>query len=335
MTRPQTRSFVFTACAAIAIGACTSSEPPRHGATGGSTGSGGTAGTSDTGGSTGNPPPSSNGGDGGSPATGGTTGTGGSSATGGTGGTPATGGTGGTTATGGSTGGGGSIGAGKPPACISNDVAGAVNRINTNFSECDVQDQGIDFDVAANYDASNYATNVKKLTPGYDPSTTPVTITNYGTAFSGYAVQMCHPYCYKANLTVGVDFVPGSDAGMRGEAQFAFPATGTGLPITNAVGRASLGWLYLDGPALPAGAVVTAQMELVSKDKGLLLANASQTKPITVGKWLEFRPFPIESAFNTGDLTNITSMGFRLTMSGTGAAEWHGVVYADHFQLRK
>src|SRR5262249_7419662 len=145
--------------------------------------------------------------------------------------------------------------------CVTMDLAAAMNRA---YIECDVENQAIDFDVAANY--------VAPRKPGYDPAMTPVTITDYGKAFSGYEVQMCHPYCYKANLTIGVDFVPGSDPGLRGEIFFDFPATGTGLPITNAAGRPSLGWIYLDGPALPAGAMVNAQMELKSKDKGLLVA---------------------------------------------------------------
>jgi hypothetical protein len=149
--------------------------------------------------------------------------------------------------------------------CITNDVMGGMNRATNQYIECDVENQAIDFDVAANYGANRK--------PGYDPALTPVSITDYGTAFSGYAVQMCHPYCYSGNLTIGVDFVPGSDAALRGETFFDFPTTGTnltGLPITNAAGRASLGWIYLDGPALPAGAMVTAQMELKSTDKGIL-----------------------------------------------------------------
>jgi hypothetical protein len=225
---------------------------------------------------------------------------------------------------------GGDGGAGKIPTCISNDVAGAVNRVNTNFSECDVQDQAIDFDVAAGYAAALY--NNKTIAPGYDPSTTPVTISNYGTVFSGYQVQSCHPYCYQQNLTIGVDFVPGSDTSLRGEIFFDFPKTGKGLPITNAAGRASLGWIYLDGPALPAGAMVTAQMELKSTDNGLL--TAMEIKKVPLKTWVEFRYFPIDSTFDKTKLTNITTIGFKLTMATAGAAEWHGVIYADHFQLR-
>ena len=159
-----------------------------------------------------------------------------------------------------------------------------------------------------------------------------MTISNYGTAFSGYQVQSCHPYCYQQNLTIGVDLVPGSDMSLRGEIFFDFPQTGKGLPITNAAGRASLGWIYLDGPTLPAGAMVSAQMELKSKDNGLL--TAMEVKKVPLKTWVEFRYFPIDSTFDKTKLTNITTIGFKLTMATAGAAEWHGVLYADHFQLR-
>jgi hypothetical protein len=197
-------------------------------------------------------------------------------------------------------------------------------------NECDVENQAIDFDVAAGYAPTLY--NGKMYKAGYDPATTPVTISAAGKAFSGSEVQMCHPYCYQGNLTIGVDFVPGSDAGLLGEIFFDFPASGIGLPIANAAGRASLGWIYLDGPALPAGAKVTAQMELKSTDKGLLVAK--EIKMVPLKTWVEFRYFPIDSTFDKASLTNITTIGFKLTMATAGAAEWHGVIYADHFQLR-
>ena len=226
--------------------------------------------------------------------------------------------------------GGGDGGAGKIPTCITKDATGAIARVKGNYSECDVEGQAIDFDNAAGYTAADY--NGKVLKPGYDPSTTPVTITDYGTAFSGYQVQSCHPYCYTQNLTIGVDFVPGSDAALRGEIFFDFPKTGSGLPITNASGRASLGWIYLDGDALPAGAKVSAQMELKSTDNGLLVS--TETKMVPLKTWVEFRYFPIDSTFTAAKLTNITTIGFKITMATAGAAEWHGVIYADHFQLR-
>jgi hypothetical protein len=212
--------------------------------------------------------------------------------------------------------GGGIEGGGKAPMCITNDVAGGVNRATMNYIECDVEDQAIDFDVAANYSPPRK--------PGYDPSMTPVTFTNFGTAFSGYEVQQCHPYCYKGNLTIGIDATSGD--GLKGEVLFDFPPNVA--PITDAPGRPSLGWLFVDGPALPAG-MVTAQMILKSKDKGILVAQ--ETKKVTLKTWVEFRYFPIQQTFNVADLVNITSIGFRLTFP----AEWHGVVYADHFQLRK
>jgi hypothetical protein len=218
---------------------------------------------------------------------------------------------------------GGLDGGGKIPMCLTNDVAGGVNRATANYIECDVEDQAIDFDVAANY--------APPRKPGYDPSTTPVTFTGYGSAFSGYEVQLCHPYCYKGNLTLGVDVVAGAAETLRGEVLFDFPPSVA--PIVNAVGRASLGWIYLDGPALPPGAMLTAQMVLKSKDKGILVAK--DQKQVTLKTWAEFKYFPIEQGFTTADLINITSIGFRLTFTQAGAQEWHGVVYADHFQLRK
>ena len=81
------------------------------------------------------------------------------------------------------------------------------------------------------------------------------------------------------------------------------------------------------------GVTVTAQMVLKSKDKGLLVGR--EMKKITLKTWAEFRYFPIQQSFNVEDLVNVTSIGFRLTFTATGAQEWHGVIYADHFQLRK
>jgi hypothetical protein len=352
MTRTLSKSFVFSTIAALA--ACTSSTPNRH--LTGTAGTGemsGTAGSSGTSGSTGTAGDGASGttgssgssgagtagttGNAGAQGSAGTSGAGGAAGSAGASGTAggagaggATDGGAGATGTGGTGISGGDGGAGKIPQCVSNDVAGATARVNTNFSECDVQDQAIDFDVAAGYAANLY--NGKTIAPGYDPSTTPVTISTYGTAFSGYQVQSCHPYCYQQNLTIGVDLVPGSDTSLRGEIFFDFPKTGKGLPITNAKGRASLGWIYLDGPALPAGAMITAQMELKSTDNGLLVAQ--EIKQVTLKKWIEFRYFPIDSTFDATKLTNITTIGFKFTMATAGAAEWHGVLYADHFQLR-
>jgi len=342
MTLPLGKSFLLAAMLAAMSIACTSSGGRHVGGAAGATQTGAAGAAAGATGTAGNAAAGATGAAGESNTTGvgGTTGSAGAAAgaTGaaGAGTAGATGAAGaGSTGAGGSTDAGTGIsggdgGAGKIPTCISNDVAGATNRVITNYSECDVQDQAIDFDVAAGFAASLY--NNKTLAPGYDPSTTPVTISNYGTAFSGYQVQSCHPYCYQQNLTIGVDLVPGSDASLRGEIFFDFPQTGKGLPIKNAAGRASLGWIYLDGPALPAGAMVTAQMELKSTDKGLLVAK--EVKQVTLKKWIEFRYFPIDSTFNAGDLTNITTIGFKFTMATAGAAEWHGVLYADHFQLR-
>lgn len=244
----------------------------------------------------------------GSPAVGGTGGSGGGSA-----------GAGGSAGSGGGTGGGGG---GKVPMCLTMDVADGVNRAMNNYIECDVEEQGVDFDVMAAYPAPRK--------PGYDPSTTPASFTDFGSALTGAAAQECHPYCFKGNLTVGVDFVAGAETSLKGEVLFAFPPTVA--PIVAPAGRNSLGWIYLDGPALPAGAKITAQMVLKSADKGILVANNSLD--VTAKKWFEFKYFPIQQGYNQADLVNITHIGFRLTMSGT-AANWSGVIYADHFQLRK
>jgi hypothetical protein len=143
-------------------------------------------------------------------------------------------------------------------------------------------------------------------------------------------VQECHPYCYKGNLTIGLDLVAGADTSLRGEILFAFPPTVA--PIVAPAGRASLGWIWVDGPALPAGAKLTAQMVLKSSDRGVVVAKDSLN--VTPQKWFEFRYFPIEQGFDKADLVNVTHIGFRVTLSGS-AAGYQGVIYADHFQLRK
>ena len=110
---------------------------------------------------------------------------------------------------------------------------------------------------------------------------TTVTITDFGTALTGFAVQECHPYCYRANLTVGVDLLAASETSLRGEILFAFPPSVA--PIANAVGRNSLGWIYLDGPALPEGTTLTAELVLKSTDKGILVANSNLN--VTPQQW--------------------------------------------------
>src|SRR5262249_16176469 len=149
---------------------------------------------------------------------------------------------------------------------------------------------------------------------------------------TGSAVQECHPYCYRGNLTIGLDLVAGAEPSLKGEVLFAFPPTVA--PIMDAPGRLSLGWIYLDGPTLPAGTKLTAQMVLKSMDKGVLLAN--NTLDVTPGKWIEFKYFPIQQGFAQADLTNITHIGFRVTLTPTAMAQnYSAVIYADHFQLRK
>jgi hypothetical protein len=220
-------------------------------------------------------------------------------------------------------GGAGGSGGGKTPQCLTNAEQDGVDRAKNNYIECDVEEQAIDFDVMAAYPAPRK--------PGYDPSTTPVTFTDYGTAFTGSAVQLCHPYCYQGNLTLGLDLIAGADASLRGEVLFGFPPTVA--PIVAPSGRASLGWVWIDGPALPAGTKLNLQMVL-KNDKGIVVAK--ETKDGVPQKWIEFRYFPIDSSFDKADLVNVTHIGFRVTLTPTAsAADWHGVIYADHFQLRK
>ncbi|HXK18417.1 MAG TPA: hypothetical protein VNG33_11475 [Polyangiaceae bacterium] len=324
----------LSALAAVAVTACSSTDAPQSSLPSG--GSGGSAAGSTSG-------PVGGGGTGivtGGSATGGTVavGTSGNAGTFATGGTAggsagasgsATGG-GGASGSGGAaagTGGGGGSGGGGPgkvPTCLTNDVTGGVNRSDNNYIECDVEDQAIDFDVATAYKPPRK--------PGYDPATTPVTLTDYGTAFTGSAVQECHPYCYRGNLTLGLDLIAGSDTSLRGEVLFGFPPTVA--PIADPKGRASLGWVFVDGPPLPAGTTISLTMVLKSMDKGIVLATMPKTAALKT--WVEFRYFPIDSGFAAADLVNITHIGFRIALTPTAAAaDWHGVVYADHFQLRK
>ena len=251
---------------------------------------------------------------------GGTTGGGG-----GTGGGVSGGGSGGTSGSGGTAGGAaGGGGPGKTPMCMTPDVMGGVDRADKNYIECDVEEQAIDFDVATAYKTPRK--------PGYDPMTTPVTFTDFGTALTGSAVQECHPYCYRGNLTVGLDLIAGSEKSLQGEVLFAFPPTVA--PIADPKGRASLGWVFVDGPALPAGTTLTLTMVLKSSDKGVVIAKDNKT--MALKNWAEFRYFPIEQGFAVGDLVNITHIGFRVTLTPAASAQdWHGVIYADHFQLRK
>lgn len=211
---------------------------------------------------------------------------------------------------------------GIAPMCLTNDVAGGVARATNQYIECDVEKQSIEFDAAADITGGKG--------PAYDPATTPASFTNYGTAFTGSQVQQCHPYCWKGNLTIGIGFKPGSDASTRGEVLLDFPPT---VVIADANGRNSLGWIWVDGPDLPAGSTLTAQMVLKSSSKGLLVANDS--KKVTLKTWVEFKYFAIQTGFNAADLKDITSIGFRLTLTPNTATAWSGVVYADHFELRQ
>jgi hypothetical protein len=312
--------------AAAALAAC-SSDPAAPGTP--SAGAGGGSASGSTGAGAGGTSAGAGGavsaGTGGTSAGAGVGGTGGASA-GAAGSAGASGGAGGAAGSAGAAGGGTAGGGmGVTPQCLTNDTAFGVTMATTKYIECDVETQAIEFDVAANFSVT------PGKGPGYDPTKTPSSFTNYGTAFTGWAVQECHPYCWKGNLTVGVSFVPGSDAGSRGEVLIDFPTT---VNIANAVGRNSLGWIWLDGPALPAGSTLKAEMVLKSSTKGLLVAkNGSLT--VTPKKWFEFKYFPIQNGFDAADLVNITSIGFRVTLSPNATSAWSGVIYADHFQLRQ
>ena len=211
---------------------------------------------------------------------------------------------------------------GVTPMCLTPDVAFGVNNATNKYIECDYEKQSIEFDDAVDFTAGKG--------PGYDPTMTPATFTDFGSAFTGSAVQQCHPYCWKGNLTIGIGFKPGTDASTRGEVLLAFPPSVT---IADANGRNSLGWIWVDGPDLPAGSTLTAQMILKSSSKGILVAKDS--KKVTLKTWVEFKYFAIQTGFTPADLVNITAIGFRLSLTPNTATAWNGVVYADHFELRQ
>jgi hypothetical protein len=314
-------SILFAAIAA-GTGACSVDDPGSQLGTP-NAGAGGTAaGTAGTG-------PGAAGGGAAGVATGGSTSGGfatGGMTSAGAGGARGGGGSGGAAGggSGGAAGGSGGSGPGKTPMCLTPDVMGGVDRSDNNYVECDVEDQAIDFDIATAYKPPRK--------PGYDPMTTPVTFTDFGTALTGFAVQECHPYCYRGNLTLGLDLIAGSEKSLQGEVLFGFPPTVA--PIVDPKGRASLGWVYVDGPALPAGTTLTLTMVLKSTDKGIVIAKDNKT--MALKKWAEFRYFPIDQGFAATDLVNITHIGFRVTLTPAASAQdWHGVIYADHFQLRK
>ncbi len=319
MLSVRAQNLGFLAALTLALTAACSAEPVPASATGGGGGTPG-AGAGSTPGGTG------------MQVLGGasgalTGGAGGVTSAGGAGGPAAGAGAGGVGGNAGAAGAGGAGGAGggKVPMCMTPDVQDGVDRAATNYIECDVEEQAIDFDLMAAYP--------QPRKPGYDPAMTPVSFTDYGTAFSGSAVQECHPYCYKGNLTLGLDLVAGSEQSLRGEVLFAFPPTVA--PIANASGRNSLGWIYLDGPALPAGTKLTLQMVLKSADK-TTTALGSGPLDLVPGGWHEFKYFPIQQGFQAADLTNITHIGFRATLTPAAMAQnWSGVIYADHFQLRQ
>lgn len=332
MTQRFARSSLILVAvpACLALAAACSSDPAAPSGSSGAPGAGGSSASgSSSGGSATQPTAGAGlgGGAAGTPAntsgssSGGMSGSGSGGTTSGGSSSAGAGGSAGSAGTGGSASGG--SGGGKVPACVTLDVEDGVDRGNTNYIECDFEAQGIDFDVMAAYPANR--------NPGYDPSTTPASFTDFGTGFTGSIAHECHPYCWKGNLTIGLDVLAGNEASTKGEVLFAFPPTVA--PIANAKGRDSLGWVYLDGPALPQGTKVTVQMVLKATGKAPVLGTGTHDLP--KGQWVEFKYFPIQQGFADADLLNITHIGFRATVSPAPAADWHGVIYADHFQLRE
>lgn len=322
-----------TLAATVALGGCSSEDSGGNG-TAGTTSAAGTAGSAGAAGAATGSSGASGAGAGGAAA--GSAGTGGSAGVGDAGGAAGGGASSGGAGGGGAGGAAGDSGAGGGgaggtannvvPTCITEDVQFGVDMAKNNYIECDFEGQSIDFDVAANYTECTQCQQT-----GYDPAMTAISFTDFGTAFTGSAVQECHPYCFRSNATIGVNLVAGAEASLRAEVLFAFPATLA--PIAEGFSRDSLGWIYLDGPALPGGASLTATMVLQSADNGILTANGTMDLP--VGQWKEFKYFPIQNGFNMADLTNITAIGFRIEAPANLAADWQGVIYADHFQLRK
>jgi hypothetical protein len=188
-------------------------------------------------------------------------------------------------------------------------------------SECDYLLQSIDFESKYSY------------------ATTPadIKLTSFGTALGLSAINNCGPYCYGDALTVGVDIVGGGDVkATQGEIIVEFPATGPGLPIANAVGRASLGWMMLDGPTAPPFAI-TGQM-IYETSNGIVSAKG---QTLAYNNWLdythaEFKYFNVGATTFSAPPVNVTGIGFRITSPANlpKGMEWHGVAYIDHLQIR-
>ena len=311
--------LVLLSAAAVGVGlAACSSDPsapstPAAGAGGAAPGGAGSAGASTptAGAATAGAPNAGTSGSGiaGSPAAG----TGGAAAgAAGAAGSPGSSGAAGAGGTAAGAGAGG--GNGVTPQCLTPNVQFGVDNATNKYIECDVEKQSIEFDKPEDFTTGKG--------PGYDPALTTASFTDYGSAFTGSAVQQCHPYCWKGNLTVGINFTPGSDASTRGEVLLAFPPT---VVIADANGRNSLGWIWVDGPNLPAGATLNAQMVLKSSSKGLLVANDGPKK-VTLKTWVEFKYFAIGQGFNAADLKDITHIGFRLTLTPNTSTVWSQLI---------
>jgi hypothetical protein len=178
-----------------------------------------------------------------------------------------------------------------------------------------------------------------------------IKVTDFGEAFGLYAINNCSPYCYKKNLTVGIDIVGGGSAAqLQGEIIVEFPTTGPGLPITMSAMRNSLAWITFDGAAKPPFEIDT---QLVYETTtGVVPADDKQTKKFfaTGGGQNPFGPFNVTNNYSynngcefkffnvaTGFATppvNVIGMGFRIVAKATAGQEWHGVAYIDHMQIR-
>ena len=183
--------------------------------------------------------------------------------------------------------------------------------------ECDFLGQSIDFELDAGYPSP----------PGA------IKITDFGLALGLWQINTCHPYCYGQNFTIGVDIVGGGDPKQQnGEVIFEFPAAGKGLPIATGVGRDSLAWIWLEGPAKPTF-TINAQM-VVETMTGTVASVPVKPVPFGPNKWTEFKYFGITDNTFAAPLRNVTGIGFRITSTAAAGQEWHGVAYIDHLQMR-
>jgi hypothetical protein len=220
-----------------------------------------------------------------------------------------------------------------PPTCAKSTPS--FNEVMSQQTECDFLLQSLDFEDRFSYPST--AASIK--------------VTTFGLAFGLYEIDSCSPYCYKKNLTVGIDIVGGGDPKqLQGEIIVEFPATGPGLPITALDNsRNSLAWITFDGAMKPPFEIDT---QLVIETSAGILASA-ETKPFfkpggnknpfgpfqgnnySYNNGCEFKYFPITGGGGFAAGTSmVTGMGFRIVAKAAAGQEWHGVAYIDHLQIR-